>query len=155
MAFACIGLGSNLNEPSLQVSEAFRLLAALPETRILQCSRLYQTAPWGVEEQPDFINAVAGLETNLDPLQLLDELQRIETEQGRVRDQKWGARVLDLDIICYDQLHLETDRLKLPHPFFAERAFVLEPLAELYPDVLISGKPVKQWLQQLRKDNNA
>jgi len=154
MAFVCISIGSNLNQPSHQVEKAIDLLAAMPATTILKRSKLYETEPWGVTDQPAFINSIASLETNLQPIELLDEIQTIELAQGRVRgekpeESKWGPRVLDLDIICYDQLSLDTTRLKLPHPYFSERVFVLEPLTELCPNLSISGKTATQWLNIL------
>lgn len=159
MALACISIGSNLNKPREQVTRAIDLLSSIPLTSVLSCSNLYETEPWGagigegeeIKDQPNFINAIAGLQTELEPLELLDELQNIENIQGRIRDKKWGPRVLDLDIICYDQLSLNHPRLKLPHPYFSERSFVLEPLFELYPELQIAGKTVFQWRKNLQE----
>ena len=151
MAFACISLGSNLQEPATQVAKAIDLLSSIPETSVIKHSKFYETQPWGLKDQPAFVNAVAALETQLRPMDLLNQLQNIERHQGRIRDKHWGPRILDLDIICYDQLELDEARLTLPHPYFSERMFVLEPLNELYPDLIIANKAVKQWLQALLK----
>lgn len=150
MALACIGIGSNLCQPADQVSRAIGLLAEIPKTSIDAHSSLYTTEPWGVEEQPSFCNAVAGVQTELSPLELLDKLQEIERVSGRVRYKKWGPRILDLDIIYYEQIAMDHPRLVLPHPYFSQREFVLAPLTELYPDLSISGKSCSDWLQQHR-----
>ena len=151
MSFACISIGSNLGEPSNQVEKAIELLAGIPETALQGRSKLYRTEPWGRRDQPDFMNAVAGLETQLTPLELLDELQGIEELGRRVRNEKWGPRTLDLDVICYDQLDLDHPRLKLPHPLFSQRLFVLEPMKELYPELFISEKTVHTWFEILNE----
>jgi 2-amino-4-hydroxy-6-hydroxymethyldihydropteridine diphosphokinase len=132
-----IGLGSNLEGPRGQVERALEELAGLPQSRLLRHSRLYRSAPLGPEGQPDYINAVAALETALSPLDLLDELQRIETLHGRVRGERWGARTLDLDLLLFGEERIELPRLKVPHPEMANRAFVLIPLAEIAPAGLV------------------
>jgi 2-amino-4-hydroxy-6-hydroxymethyldihydropteridine diphosphokinase len=127
-----IGLGSNLDEPLQQVKSALIELARLPETRCVQHSSLYRTAPVGPPDQPDFINAVAKLETGLGPESLLDALQRIEQNHLRVRQgPRWGPRTLDLDLLLYGTHQLATARLQIPHPHLTQRAFVLLPLAEV------------------------
>lgn len=153
MALALISIGSNMNEPDQQVNSALTSLGQLPESELIASSRLFHTKPWGRQEQPDFVNAAAALTTTLEPLGLLDQLQQIEDAHGRKRQVKWGPRTLDLDIICYDQLQLNHPRLILPHPYFRERAFVLEPLSELFPNHLILEKPVQYWLNQLLSSN--
>jgi len=146
MARAYIGLGSNLDDPLAQVQRALERLAELPDTRLIGQSRLYRSAPVGPEGQPDYINAVACLETALSPEILLDHLQQLEHQQGRVRTLRWGPRTLDLDILLYDALVLQTPRLTLPHPEMINRSFVLYPLADLAPDLIL---PTGQSLQSL------
>lgn len=136
---AYIGLGSNLDNPGAQLKSAVTAIAEVEEISIKQLSSFYSSKPVGPQDQPDYINAVAKLETALQPLALLDELQRIEHQHGRVRDgQRWGARTLDLDMLLYDDVVLDQPRLKLPHPEIQNRAFVLYPLSEIEPNIVIS-----------------
>jgi len=128
---ACIGLGSNLDDPVAQIRRAFAALAALPQSRLTGRSSLYRTPPMGPRDQPDYVNAVARLETRLEALELLDALQAIETAQGRVRAERWGPRTLDLDLLLYGEARIVTDRLTVPHPGLTERDFVLVPLREM------------------------
>jgi 2-amino-4-hydroxy-6-hydroxymethyldihydropteridine diphosphokinase len=138
---AWIGLGSNRGNPARLLEEAIARIEALPETSIRQCSGLYRTKPWGLKDQPDFLNAVACLETSLGPKALLRSLQDIETALGRVREgPRWGPRRLDLDLLCYEDVRLVSAQLTLPHPHMHERAFVLVPLLELAPDLFIPGR---------------
>ncbi len=130
---AYIGIGSNLADPVSQVQQAVLALKKLPQTGAIACSPLYRSQPWGVPGQPDYINAVAALETTLPALELLTQLQAIETAQGRVRTVRWGPRTLDLDILLYGGLQLDGPRLIIPHPRLRERAFVLYPLHDLAP----------------------
>lgn len=139
MPLAYIGLGSNLNDPAGQVRRALGVIAALPESRLAAASRLYRSPPMGPADQPDYINAVAALETGLTPLDLLHALQATEQDFGRLRLRHWGERVLDLDLLLYDNQRLGSPELTLPHPGIGERAFVLCPLAELAPDLIIPG----------------
>lgn len=134
MALAYIGLGSNLAEPLAQVRRALNELAELSTTRLLGRSTLYQSRAVG-PEQPDYINAVALLDTALEPLPLLDALQSIEQLHHRVRDQHWGPRTLDLDLLLYDNRVIQHPRLVVPHPYLTRRAFVLYPLADVTPDL--------------------
>jgi len=130
-ASAYVGLGSNLGDRAANLSRAIALLAATAAVEAI--SALYETAPWGRIEQPPFLNAACRLRTTLSPLDLLHELQRAEAALGRKRLQRWGPRTLDLDILFYDDLVLETPELTVPHPWLASRAFVLVPLAEIAP----------------------
>lgn len=140
---AYIGLGSNLNDPAQQLRQALQALARLPDTQLLAQSRLYRTPPWGVLEQPAFVNAVAELDTGLAPRQLLDALLQIEQAAGRVRvGERWGPRVLDLDLLHMVGIQQHDAQLSLPHPRIAERAFVLLPLAELAPTLHLPGQGV-------------
>lgn len=135
---AFIGLGSNLEDPSAQLERALQALDRLPESRLTATSALYQSRPVG-PPQPDYLNAVARLDTALPPLALLDQLQAIEDAQGRERKERWGPRTLDLDLLLYDQQTLTLDRLQLPHPELARRSFVLYPLADIAPDLTLPG----------------
>lgn len=147
---AFVALGSNLESPAQQVRLAISALDQLPSTRVLQASSLYQTPPWGVLDQPDFVNAVAELETALTPLDLLSELQRLEEEAGRVRARRFGPRVLDLDLLWHGQGAIDTPFLTLPHPRMHERAFVMLPLAEIAPGLgLATGMTAAQQAARL------
>ena len=129
-----IGLGSNLAEPQSQLRAALQALQALPDNRFIGCSSLYASDPLGPADQPRYVNAVAALDTRLEPHALLDQLQRIELEQGRQRKaERWGPRTLDLDILLFGQRVLHDERLTVPHYHMHARAFVLYPLAELAP----------------------
>lgn len=134
-----IGLGANLDDPVARLNEALRWLEALDTTRILDVSPFYRTTPVGPQDQPDFINAVARLETSLAPLALLDALQACELRAGRVRSRHWGPRTLDLDLLLYGDLVLDEPRLLVPHPRIGERAFVLVPLHDVSPDLVLPG----------------
>lgn len=136
---AYIGLGSNLGTPEQQILSGFAELGALPGTRLAAHSRLYRSAPMGYANQPDFVNAVACLVTELDPEALLDALLAIEIRHGRQREFPNSPRTLDLDVLLYDDRHIESARLTVPHPRMSSRAFVLRPLAEIAPDLQIPG----------------
>jgi 2-amino-4-hydroxy-6-hydroxymethyldihydropteridine diphosphokinase len=136
---ACIALGSNLEDPREQVRRGFEALATLPQSRLLARSRLYRTSPWGITEQPDFINAAARLETSLTPRALLDALRTIESRAGRVRGVRNGPRVLDLDLLLYGDRIVDEPDLVVPHPRLHERAFVLLPLADVAPELDVPG----------------
>ena len=137
---AFIGIGSNLGYPSRQVEAAIDRLSELRGSRLLARSSLYRSTPFGGVEQPDFINAAVHLETTLSPHDLLDGLQHVERAHGRERDgQRWGPRVLDLDLLVYGDSRISEPGLKVPHPGIAERNFVLLPLSEIAPDLDIPG----------------
>ncbi|MEQ8232075.1 MAG: 2-amino-4-hydroxy-6-hydroxymethyldihydropteridine diphosphokinase [Gammaproteobacteria bacterium] len=137
---AYIGLGSNLDDPAAQVRHALRALDDLPGTRRVAASRLYRNPPMGPQDQPDYVNAVAALDTSLAAEALLSELQGLERAQGRVRGgQRWGPRRIDLDLLVYDTARIDRPGLAVPHPGIAERAFVLVPLAEIAPALDIPG----------------
>ena len=134
MMRAYIGLGSNLAEPLQQLQQAVQALAALPQSQLAALSSFYASDPLGPADQPRYVNAVAALDTALEPLALLDALQRIEQEQGRVRKaERWGPRTLDLDILLLGDLRIDSERLSVPHYHMHARAFVLYPLAEIAP----------------------
>jgi 2-amino-4-hydroxy-6-hydroxymethyldihydropteridine diphosphokinase len=137
---AYIGLGSNLQKPAQQIEEALGLVAEIPNTRLVAVSSLYRSAPFGGVEQPDFANSVASIMTQLAPLNLLGRLQEIENRQGRDRDEaRWGPRVLDLDLLVYSAQTIDEPDLSVPHPGIGERNFVLLPLGEIAPDLVIPG----------------
>lgn len=138
-AGAFIGLGSNLDEPVLQVERALGELGRLPATRLLARSSLYRSAPVGFADQPDFVNAVALVETSLSPGHLLAELQQLELRHGRVRSVPNGPRTLDLDLLLHGERRIDQPGLRLPHPRLHERAFVVVPLAEIAPEQPIPG----------------
>ncbi len=137
---AFIALGSNLGDPPAQIHDALRGLAALPETRLLRASSLYRNPPVGYREQPDFVNAVAMVETRLAPRALLDRLLAMERTRGRVREYPNAPRPLDLDIALYGDRVVGEPGLMIPHPRMCERAFVLIPLAEIAPDAVVPGR---------------
>lgn len=140
-ANAWIGLGANLGDPRAQLDAALAAIGELAHTRLLSRSSYYRTPPMGPPGQPDYLNAVAGVETALTPEALLEALLAIETRLGRRRDgQVWGPRVIDLDLLCYGEQRRDTAFLRLPHPGLAERAFVLKPLAEVAPALEIPGQ---------------
>jgi 2-amino-4-hydroxy-6-hydroxymethyldihydropteridine diphosphokinase len=138
---AYIGLGSNLGDPPLQIEKAFTALAALPQTRSLSRSGIFQSSPMGPIQQPDFLNAAAGLLTQLAPQALLDALKNLERALGRASPvERWGPRVIDLDLLVYGALRLQEPQLTLPHPGIHERNFVLLPLLDIAPGLEIPGK---------------
>jgi len=139
MVAAYIGLGSNLDGPKEQLHMAFAALGRMPDSTLERYSSLYQSPPMGGLQQPDYINAVAELETTLEPQELLLQLQSIETAHGRIRGERWGARTLDLDLLVYGANIIDTADLKVPHHGLHERAFVLYPLHEIAPDLEIPG----------------
>ncbi|MEE8320950.1 MAG: 2-amino-4-hydroxy-6-hydroxymethyldihydropteridine diphosphokinase [Gammaproteobacteria bacterium] len=138
MTKAFIGLGSNLGHPEKQLAEALASLDGTDDVCVKQNSSFYRSKPVGPQDQPDYINAVARLETDLDPLDLLDRMQAIEDRQGRVRGKvRWGPRTLDLDLLLYGDKIINKKRLTVPHPEIKNRDFVLIPLNEIAPDLVI------------------
>jgi 2-amino-4-hydroxy-6-hydroxymethyldihydropteridine diphosphokinase len=146
LPLAYIGVGANLDDAAGSVEAAIARLAEAGTVRVR--SRLYRTKPWGEEAQPDFVNAVAGLDTELRPRELLAALQRLERELGRTPSYRWGPRRIDLDILTYGDERVDDEDLKVPHPRLAERAFVLVPLAELDAEYA----PLRDALSQDERD---
>ena len=149
-----IALGSNIDNPLLHVQRALRDIDELPETALLKVSSLYETVPVGIKEQPHFVNAVTQIVTTLSPHDLLTRLHTIETQHGRLRnsasEERNGPRTLDLDILLFDNSQMSERGLTIPHPRMHERAFVLLPLLEIAPQVVIPGKGLaKQFLASL------
>ena len=138
---AWIGLGSNLGNPGAQLKEALLQLGDIAGIELREISGFYRTAPWGKQDQDEFFNAVAMVETKLQPGELLEVLLQIEHQMGRDRSAgRWGPRIIDLDLLSYDDLVMNSPGLELPHPRMHLRAFVLQPLLELDPDFIIAGK---------------
>ncbi len=149
-----IALGSNLAQPLQQVNTALEALEHIPRTSLIACSPLYRTKPLGPQNQPDYLNAVVALDTQLPPEQLLDHTQAIERNQGRVRkDERWGPRTLDLDMMLYGDLVIDTDRLTVPHYGLKQREFMLYPLADIAPDLVFpDGETLAECLQRVPKN---
>lgn len=143
-----LGLGTNRGSREENLIEAISLLTKAP-LKITAISSIYETEPWGYEEQSDFLNLCLELETKLAPQELLEECQRIEDEMGRIRDKKWGPRIIDIDILVYDNREVETAQLTIPHPRIEERAFVLVPLQELNPSLKIRGKRITAYVKEI------
>ena len=145
---SAIALGSNLGDSLTILEDALKTLAQTPGIALESSSSWYQTAPIG-PPQPDYLNGCALLKVQLNPEELLATLLEVEKQFGRVRTQRWGPRSLDLDLLLFDRVILETPRLQIPHPRMGERAFVLVPLAEIAPDWIdpVSGKAIAQLLQ--------
>jgi len=140
MTVACVGLGSNQDDPVRQVGSALAALSQLPETALAARSSLYHSRPVGPQDQPEFVNAVAQLETGLTAITLLRHMQAIEDNHGRRRGgRRWGPRTLDLDLLLYGEECIDTEDLKVPHPEMTRRGFVLVPLLEIVPDIIIPG----------------
>jgi 2-amino-4-hydroxy-6-hydroxymethyldihydropteridine diphosphokinase len=135
MARAVLALGANMSDPARQIEQAIEAIADHPQIALLKQSTVIVTPPWGKTDQAEFHNAAVLIETTLEPLELLDFCLATEAEIGRVRLEKWGPRAIDIDVIAYDDLVLETERLTLPHPYAHERDFVLDPVREIAPDI--------------------
>jgi 2-amino-4-hydroxy-6-hydroxymethyldihydropteridine diphosphokinase len=148
---AYIALGSNLANPIQMVQNAIAALSQLPQTQLLQQSSLYKTKPLGPQNQPDFINAVVLITTNLMALELLAQTQSVQTRLGRTPGERWGARVIDLDILLYGDEAINSDKLTIPHPGLCQREFVLYPLAEIAPDLIL---PTGQSILKLKTSCN-
>src|ERR1700758_3059862 len=151
MASAVIALGGNVGDVRATFKKAIAKICGMAQAALLARSSDYATPPWGNERQSRFINACIEIETSLDPHALLFTLQRVEQGLGRDRskEERWGARTLDLDLIAYDDLSLQRPELTLPHPRLFERAFVLAPLVEIAPDRLIAGRSIRAALEEL------
>ncbi|WP_264047207.1 2-amino-4-hydroxy-6-hydroxymethyldihydropteridine diphosphokinase [Methylobacterium flocculans] len=149
MSAAYLGLGSNLGDKAATLAEAVARLAATPGIRVTARSSDYRTPPWGDTDQDWFLNAAIGVETSLTPHELLETGLAIESTMGRVRERRWGPRVIDIDVLSYEGAAISDARLILPHRFVRERAFVLVPLAEIAPDLRIGPETVAEALAKL------
>ena len=153
MARVYIGIGSNIGNREASVKRALSMLNDR-DIITVRLSSLYETEPWGIKNQPSFINAVSEMETGLSPMDLLNILRETERRLGRFFETtRWGPRVIDLDILLYDELTINEPDLKIPHPLIPERAFVLDPLYEIAPDLVnpVTGKTVSQMRDELKK----
>lgn len=146
---AWLGIGSNVGDMAALLDRAVAALGAVPGIRVVARSADYRTPPWGKTDQPWFLNGAVGIETDLDPHALLDACLSIERELGRVREERWGPRLIDIDVLAYEGASVEDERLVLPHRYVRERAFVLVPLAEIAPDLVIGGERVSDALAKL------
>jgi 2-amino-4-hydroxy-6-hydroxymethyldihydropteridine diphosphokinase len=144
---ASIGLGGNIGDPPASMARALSELDARDDCRVTAVSRLYSTPPWGKTDQADFFNCCALVETTLEPEVLLDICLDIEREMKRVRLERWGPRTIDIDILTYADRVQATEKLELPHPRMTERGFVMMPLADIAPDMIVNGKSVRDWLK--------
>ena len=151
MAEALIALGGNVGDVRSTIRDALARLCNGAEARLIARSPSYITPPWGVEDQPPFINACASIDTRLSPHDLLARAQEIERTFGRnrERERRWGPRTLDIDLIAYDDVKMDSVELTLPHPRLFERAFVLVPLADIAPDRVIAGVSVRDALTKV------
>ncbi len=140
MTIAFIGLGSNIKLPKQQIKSAIKSIEGIALTQVLKVSSLYKSKPIGPQNQNDYINAVAKIDTDLMPLELLECMQDIENQQGRIRKEHWGPRTLDLDILMFGEEIIKDDKLTIPHAEIENRSFVLAPLAEIDPNCLIPDK---------------
>jgi 2-amino-4-hydroxy-6-hydroxymethyldihydropteridine diphosphokinase len=144
MAEAALGLGSNLGDREAHLSGAVRALENWEGVRVTALSSLWETPPWGIEEQPHFLNACVLIETTLSPIEVLDACLAIERDHGRERSLRWGPRTLDMDVLYYDDVVMADERLILPHPRMFLRSFVLAPLAQIAPDKMIGGATTQE-----------
>jgi 2-amino-4-hydroxy-6-hydroxymethyldihydropteridine diphosphokinase len=143
-----LGLGGNLGDPLQAFATALRALDDHPAITLGRYSSVYRTKPWGMVEQPDFLNMAALLSTDLDEVELLNVCVEFELASGRERGERWGPRTLDIDVLTFEGVAQAGGRLELPHPRMTERGFVLMPLADFAADMAVGGRPVGDWLQQ-------
>ncbi|WLR98446.1 2-amino-4-hydroxy-6-hydroxymethyldihydropteridine diphosphokinase [Shinella sumterensis] len=144
---ATLGLGGNIGDPAHAMAAALRALDARADCGVLAVSRLYRTPPWGKTDQDWFFNACALIETTLAPEPLLDICLGIERDMKRERIERWGPRTIDIDVLTYEGVEQAGGRLELPHPRMTERGFVLMPLADVAPSLMVEGRPVTAWLE--------
>lgn len=148
-----LGLGANIDNPVQQLLTAVKTLAAIPGIELEQVSSLYGSKPVGPQDQPDYVNAVACIRTHIAPLALLDHLQQLEREQGRVKLRHWGERCIDVDILLYGDEMISSERLTVPHSQMALRSFVLLPLLEIAPALeMPDGRPLTAWAAPVLAD---
>lgn len=147
MTVAALGLGGNIGDPPAAMALALSAFDAHENCRLLAVSRLYSTPPWGKIDQADFFNCCALVETSLSPEALLDLCLDIERGMKRVRVERWGPRTIDIDVLTYGDAHVLTERVEIPHPRMTDRAFVLMPLADIAPDLVVKGRQVSEWLK--------
>jgi len=156
MSICYIALGSNLNKPEHQLNQAKKAISQIAQTAVTKCSSIYKSEAITLDgkAQPDYLNAVIQVDTGLTPEALLDALQLIENQQGRVREERWGARTIDLDIVLFADQTIQTDRLIVPHPEMNNRNFVLYPLYQISPELGIpGGKSLKELLPMVSEQS--
>jgi len=146
---AFLGLGGNIGDPAAAMAAALRAIDADPACSVIIVSSLYRTPPWGKTDQPDFLNTVAAIATTLSPRDLLSLCLEEEQFLKRVRRERWGPRTIDIDILLYDDSAIDEEGLTIPHPRLAERAFVLVPLSEIAPELVIDGKKMAELISRL------
>lgn len=149
VATAYLGLGSNIGDKRGNIARALAIITRDPAIRLVVRSRDFRSAPWGVTSQDWFVNACAAVETSLAPERLLAQCLAAEEELGRVRIERWGPRIVDCDVLVYGDVVSDDPSLTLPHPRLTERGFVLVPLAEIAPGLMIGGKSVQEWLKSV------
>jgi len=143
---AVLGLGGNIGEPRRAMAEAIDALSANPAIDVEAVSALYRTPPWGKTDQPAFLNAAVRIDTHLTPRALLTEVLGIEQRLGRERNDRWGPRSIDIDILLFGEAEIDEPGLHVPHPRLAERAFALAPLVDVLPDAVFLGRTAAEWL---------
>ncbi|HTO34436.1 MAG TPA: 2-amino-4-hydroxy-6-hydroxymethyldihydropteridine diphosphokinase [Pararhizobium sp.] len=144
---ATLGLGGNIGDPAASMARALTLLDAREDCAVTAVSQLYRTPPWGKTDQAWFFNACAQVQTSLSPEELLEACLSIERQMKRERLERWGPRTIDIDVLTFDDLAQHTETLQIPHPRMTERGFVLMPLADFAPGLVVSGRPVREWLK--------
>jgi 2-amino-4-hydroxy-6-hydroxymethyldihydropteridine diphosphokinase len=149
---AYLGLGSNLGDRRQHLADAVRRLHAGPALQVVKVSSVYESSPVGVTAQPDFLNLVVQVATTHAPHELLAECQRIETDLGRVRHERWGPRTIDIDLLLYGDERINDEHLTMPHPRMRERSFALTPLAEVAPGLKLDGKAIGELAAALGED---
>jgi 2-amino-4-hydroxy-6-hydroxymethyldihydropteridine diphosphokinase len=146
---ALIGLGSNIGDKAANIARAIELLTRDGAVRLVRASRIYRTAPWGVTDQDWFANAAIAVATALTPQDLLARCLEVESTMKRVREQRWGPRIIDVDVLVYRDWELNEPDLIVPHPRIADRAFVLVPLIDIAPGLVIGGRAIEAWLAEI------
>ncbi|SHH83497.1 2-amino-4-hydroxy-6-hydroxymethyldihydropteridinediphosphokinase [Caloranaerobacter azorensis DSM 13643] len=146
MAKVYLGVGTNLGDRLNNLNEAIRLIKNFRNTEVIKISKIYETEPWGYTLQDKFLNLCMEIETDLDPFELLEECQKVERILKRKRYFRWGPRTIDVDILIYDDVSINDDKLTIPHPRIQERAFVLVPLKDLNENIVIKGKTISEWI---------
>ncbi len=149
---AVVALGSNIGDKVANVEHAVALLTEPGDIELTSRSRIYKTPPWGNTDQDWFVNACVGVRTGLDPHALLAKCLAVEEKMGRHRSEKWGPRIIDLDILVYGDVDLSDDTLTVPHPHITKRAFVLAPMADIVPDLELEGRTIAVWLANIVRE---
>ncbi|MGH1418158.1 MAG: 2-amino-4-hydroxy-6-hydroxymethyldihydropteridine diphosphokinase [Hyphomicrobiaceae bacterium] len=146
---AVIALGSNIGDKFSNMSRAIEILTRRGDIQVVKRSRDFKTPPWGKTDQDWFANGALSVATGLSPRHLLDRCQSVEREMGRTLIEKWGPRVIDLDILVFGDLVVDEQDLQIPHPFLTERGFVLAPMADVAPEFIVKGQTISQWLEMV------